>query len=399
MTFSSSSSSVAVLTNRTTILGTLAAVTAVTTLSVFWIRRKQRQQDEEAHDNDDDKDLPLLPPHVERDLYKEQRRKRLIPFLTMKKPMYDNILMQDPDGNALSTISLKKANWYVNKNLADWIEQATESQEQSNKNNSQQEQSIIRLRFEPNRRVVDPDQAQYHVTAKANQCVVCGAGADQDQGHGIRHYVVPFCYRTLFPDEYKTHLSHDVVLMCIDCHVYAEQCSQRRRKQLEKAVQRADPTTALPHIIDRHKQTVAKQALALLRRINQMPAARIAECQASVRDFHGLSSDDDNNNNNNNAPLSTELLQTTAAMSYTRPNPTYIASATLVVEPLLAAIYERHDDGPLAAFVRDWRTYFLQTSQPRYLPKGWSVDSAVHCDKRGSYNHKKEMNKQMRKGK
>lgn len=384
MTFSSS---VAVWTSRSAIFGTLAAVTAVTTLSVLWIRQRQRQQeDEEAHDNDDVKDMPLLPPHVERDLYKEQRRKRLIPFLTMKKPMYDNVLMQDPEGQALSTISLKKANWYVNKNLADWIVQAPESQEQSNNNNSQQqqqqqEQSIIRLRFEPNRRAVDPDQAQYHVTAKANQCVVCGAGADHGQGHGMRHYVVPFCYRTLFPDEYKTHLSHDVVLMCIDCHVYAEQCSQRRRKHLEKAVQRADPTTALPYIIDRLKQTVAKQALALLKRVHQMPAARIAECKAAVRKFHGLCTSD-------NAPLSTELLQTTAAMAYTTPNPTYIASATLVVEPLLAAFYERHDDGPLAAFVRDWRTYFLQTSQPRYLPKGWSVDSAVHCDKRGSYHHK-----------
>ena len=112
-----------------------------------------------------------------------------------------------------------------------------------------------------------------------------------------------------------------------------------------------------------------------------MPAARIAECQAAVRKFHGLDPA---------APLTTELLQSTADMSYTTPNPAYLSGPTLVVEPLVRAYHQRHDDAPLAAFVRAWRSYFLQTSQPRYLPQGWSVDNPVHCDKRGSFHHPKQ---------
>lgn len=283
--------------------------------------------------------------------------------------------MQDPDGNPLSTISLKKAKWYVNKSLGNWI---VPPEDNSNNNNIQ---SVIRLRFQPNNRIADTTLAVYHVSAKANQCVVCGANSSSDgSNHGMRHYVVPFCYRTLFPDAYKTHLSHDIVLMCIDCHVYAEQCSQRRRKKLEKAVVRTNPKSTLPNFIDRHKQTVTKQALALLKRRQQMPAMRIQECQAAIRNFHGLKDE---------APLSTALLQETANMSYTTPNPHYISGPTLVVEPLLQAYYEQNgNDELLAMFVRDWRAYFLQTSQPRCLPQGWSINSPVHCEKRGSYNHR-----------
>ena len=57
---------------------------------------------------------------MERELYKEERRERMMPRLTRKKPLYDNIVMSDPQGNVLATVSIKKAQWYVRKNLAQW---------------------------------------------------------------------------------------------------------------------------------------------------------------------------------------------------------------------------------------------------------------------------------------
>ena len=66
-------------------------------------------------------DMTPLPPHIQRELYKEQRRKKSVRFLALKKPMYDNIEMYGPDGIMLCTIGKKKANWYVNKKgLAVW---------------------------------------------------------------------------------------------------------------------------------------------------------------------------------------------------------------------------------------------------------------------------------------
>lgn len=51
---------------------------------------------------------------------------------------------------------------------------------------------------------------------KQNQCCVCGSG-----GEYLRHSVVPHCYRQHFPPSMKSHLSHDIVLMCPPCHKVA----------------------------------------------------------------------------------------------------------------------------------------------------------------------------------
>ena len=356
------------------IAGAAATFTACVA-TIWWLtaaqpRRKERRDNEEDF-NDDDRFQVPLPAHVERNLYKEERRKRMLPLLAMKKPMYDNILMQDPDGNPLSTISLKKAQWYIHKNLADWIVRHDDDENHPNgKSNNitdpSDKQSIIRLRFQPSNRV-PADQALYHTAPKANQCVVCGA-----QEHYMRHYVVPFCYRTLFPDDYKTHLSHDVVLTCADCHVRAEQYTQQRRNRLEKAV-RKDPRTAVPQIVNRSRQTLAKKALALLNQIHHMPPDRIAQCQADVRDFLQLPADQD---------LTNEHLKQVSSMEYTEPNPNYIPGPILVVEPMLEEYQKDGRDDTIRNFVQDWRQYFLDTSQPRYLPAGWSIDAPVHCDKR-----------------
>eukprot|EP00977_Amphora_coffeiformis_P013056 scaffold3341_cov171-Amphora_coffeaeformis.AAC.4 len=387
---SSSSSSPSTTSSPThvSIVGTAATVTSlvVAVVAAGWIYHQQRQISRQEEE-DDSLLPPSLPSHIERDMHKEERFKRMLPLLTMKKPMYDNIMMQDPQGNPLSTISMKKAKWYVNKELADWIvvadDTAGKDDPQKDKNNNkkpqQQPLSIIRLRFQPNNNNnnsrIDETSGQtllFNTSIKANRCVVCGT-----TDHYMRHYVVPYGYRSLFPDDYKTHLSHDVVLTCAVCHVRAEQHAQRRRRQLERR-HRRDPATAQPILVDRHKQNIAKQALALQKRQEQMPAWRIAECQANVRQFWNLGNDE---------PLTAEMLVQTSEIPCTRPNPQYIPNEVLVVQPLLDALKDglssggEGDDEVLTSFIRGWRAYFLETSQPQYLPKGWSVESAVRCDK------------------
>ena len=42
--------------------------------------------------------------------------------------------------------------------------------------------------------------------------------------------VVPDCYRKSFPIEMKSHRSHDIVLLCIDCHMLAHTAADRLRR-------------------------------------------------------------------------------------------------------------------------------------------------------------------------
>jgi hypothetical protein len=383
---------------------TIAVATSTTVLvsAVLWkLRFRYRQKDE--HDNDNghsnagyDKDEHehehpsrreiQLPAHLERELHKEDRRQKMIPLLTMDRPMYDNILMKDPDDNLLCTIALKKANWYVKKNLAFWKDD--------------KKRDCIKLLFRPD----IPEQKQqelsadsdndnthnnntmlnmYNQTVKANCCVVCGH--DQDY---MRHYVIPFCYRTLFPESYKTHLPHDIVLVCSKHHVTAGKKYFKRMKKIEDAL-RTDPETAPPELLDKRVHQIQSSAKALLHFKDKMPLDRIAAYESLLCEWYELpqpqetetstgNSDDDTAATTTTAPttLTTAQLQTASELESRRPNPKFISGPTLVMESL------KNDDEAMGAFVREWRSFFFDTMQPQFLPTGWSVDSPVQCDTR-----------------
>jgi hypothetical protein len=375
---------------RPSALTTIVVATSTTVLvgAVFWklrfkSRRKYERDDDSNKDDMDEYEHTTrniqLPAHLERELMKEDRRQKMLPLLTMNKKMYDNILMNDPDDNLLCTIALKKANWYVNKKLAFWKDD--------------QKRDCIKLLFKPN--VPEPKKQDsdtdsndnsnvntYNQTIKANCCVICGH--DQDY---MRHYVVPFCYRTLFPQNFKTHLPHDIVLVCANHHVKAGRKYHKRMQRIEDDL-RTDPDTAAPELIDKRVHQIRSSATALLRFRNKLPLDRIAEYESLLCEWYGLpqpqpagtanDGDDPAATITTAAPpaLTTAQLQTASELESRRPNPKYISGPTLVMESF------NNDDEKMADFVREWRSFFFDSMQPQFLPTGWSVDSPVVCDSR-----------------
>lgn len=301
-----------------------------------------------------------LPMHLERELYKEDRRQQMMPHLTMKSPMYDNIFLHDAAGTLLTTISSKKAAWYLKKNLGVWI-------------SDKHLQLLFQPKQAPNNK--NAQQVQYNITEKQNVCVVCGADKNF-----MRHYVVPYCYRSLLPSSFKTHLPHDVVLTCAVCHVVTEQHSQRRMRLIEQALRGADPdNTAVPVLVDGRLQNVRSGANALLKWKNQLPAARVREYEALLRDWFSLA-DDDDDAVDDPAEITVEQLQTASEIESRLPNPKYISGPALVMESLKGGSDSDDNIILIAAFVREWRAHFLDTMQPQYLPAGWSIESPVQCD-------------------
>lgn len=47
-----------------------------------------------------------------------------------------------------------------------------------------------------------------------------------------RYRIVPSCYRRSFPPHLKSHRSHDIVLLCVDCHQAAHKAAERLKRQL-----------------------------------------------------------------------------------------------------------------------------------------------------------------------
>ena len=202
--------------NSLWLIGATATVTAAISFTVLW-RASKRQKPSNGSapppfgtgvDSDSEgDDYSSLPESLKRDVEKERRRQAKIPLLAMKKPMYDNILMLDPQGTLLCTISKKKARWYVKKKLGAWKDT---------------EETTLQLLFEPSHRSNqsrdkntsdaeadadgcgddnDEEDAFFNKSIKENICVVCG-----DDKYHMRHYIVPYSCRSLFPKRYKMHV-------------------------------------------------------------------------------------------------------------------------------------------------------------------------------------------------
>ena len=109
-----------------------------------------------------------------------------------KSPLYHNCLLQAPDGQVLCTCDVKKANWYIAKEIGYKV---------------CDDPLTVRLKFEPSGRP-EGRSGEYYLTVKENICVVCGKGDSF-----LRKSIVPHEYRKYFPAVMKDHQSHDVLLM------------------------------------------------------------------------------------------------------------------------------------------------------------------------------------------
>ena len=84
----------------------------------------------------------------------------------------------------------------------------------------------IMLLFEPKGRPEDEDNA-FYIQSKKNICVGCG-----EKSHYLRYRIIPSCYRVHFPEHLKSHRSHDIVLLCVDCHEIAHSSAEKYKKQV-----------------------------------------------------------------------------------------------------------------------------------------------------------------------
>ena len=286
--------------------------------------------------------------------------------------MYDNGRMLAPDGELLCTLSRKKARWYLDRGLATLDGGSLEP-------NDAAEPPVIRLLFEPSGRRL-PVGEEDAACERVDQCVACGAGA----GAGlVKHHVVPVALRRCFPPLYKEHMSHDVLALCLDCHLRLNAHLQRRMEACEARYAPPTPPPAAAHrhhhgqavLRDRRLETVRRAGAALLRHGDGLPAARRAELEAVVAaHFAGQAS-------SSSALTPTAMATAAAAIDSRVPNEAYVPVGQRIVEGLLAGVEgEGERDARLADFIRSWRRHFLEQGlrgQRAFLPPYWSVDFRV----------------------
>lgn len=241
--------------------------------------------------------------------------------------IFDNCLIQAPDGVNLSRCGLKKLRWYLDNGLADQIADHPPT---------------IRLRFEPSgRRGLDDPLL---LDGKPNLCVVCGTDEDL-----TRHHIIPYCFIRHMKIEYKVDVIRDIFPLCRSCHNDYEKLSQEKRREM--SAEMGIPMFGIENAELRRVRRATGAAAALIEHRDKMPERRRQDLMAIVREFLGKEE------------VTDDEVEALRKYRITQRED-YIHFSKYVAQNA-----EDYD-----AFARDWREHFVQTMKPRYMPEAWKVD-------------------------
>ncbi|KAJ7981294.1 protein RRP6-like 3 isoform X1 [Quillaja saponaria] len=203
-------------------------------------------------------------------------RDRFVQKFSCKSPVYHNCRIYANDGRLLCYCDRRKLEWYLNRDLAKIVDENPPA---------------IMLLFEPKGRPEDEDNG-FYIQSKKNICVGCG-----ERNHYLRYRIIPSCYRIHFPEHLKSHRSHDIVLLCVDCHEVAHAAAEKYKRKI--AVEFGIPLF-VRKVIDLGQESITNfetagvsplqlrsAAMALLRHGPRMPPNRHEELIEIVKTFYG----------------------------------------------------------------------------------------------------------------
>lgn len=243
--------------------------------------------------------------------------------------------MRAPDNELLCVCDPRKALWYVEKGKAEVVSE---------------DPLVVRLNFEPSGRpLADRDDGRFYLQERLNLCVVCG----KDELY-IRKNIVPLEYRKHFPDILKNHQSHDVVLLCLDCHRKSNLEDREFRSILAKEF---DAPIGNEHSkktsVDRYRITVKNAAKALVHNRASIPEKRVLELENILKNY-----------------LETEHISETQLREMAQTDSKFWNKA---FQSHGHKVYEAYEKVGLIKLIQRWRLHFLSSMKPQYMPIGWSV--------------------------
>lgn len=266
---------------------------------------------------------------------------------TRTKPLYHNCYMEAPDGELLCTMDRNKADWYRKKGLATIV---------------CEEPLRMRLCFEPSGRA-EGQTGAYDLVEKINQCSVCGT-----KEHLSRKFIVPKEYRKIFPVVMKSHSSHDILLLCLNCHRTSSMQDDQLREKLA-ILCKAPLVRHLKYVVDvllfalinisiklYNFRKLKSYAQALLKSHNALPVTREMMTEY-IQSFYP------------DQELTKTFLQELTKIDTKSKSGENTGHAEKVTE----YFKNTADAGGLLELEKMWREHFLATMQPQFLPEHWST--------------------------
>ena len=250
---------------------------------------------------------------------------------TKNRKIYGNYKVFSPDGVLMFRCDLKKINWYLSRNLAVRI----------NDND-------IKLTFTPNG--LGSGGVGYGSEALENKCVICGSTESL-----TKHHVVPRCYRIHFPEEIKSHSHHDVLSVCVECHFSYETEALKYKKELSN---KYEAPMILPTDLKKMKISRLKGLFSCLNQ-EKIPESRKKQIKKEIRSELGIKK------------ITNKMISDWINNEKKIQSRNQRTHGEIVVSQL--------DD--INEFIINWRNHFVQNTNPKHLPKKWSINHGFETKK------------------
>lgn len=238
-----------------------------------------------------------------------------MPINPSQKPIYESISMLHPDGTVMCMTSLKRAHWYVSRDIAKW---------------TNEQKTHFQLNFLPQGK--GKSTIPFYTETIQNICVVCGIEQNLN-----KHHVVPYVFRKRLKSQFKDKNHHDILAICIGCHeIYEEEANKLKIFISKQYGTEINQKKLNPNIKHNKKVLDAKK---LLSAGLKLPQERIKELVIIAKK---------------------SLL------------PVVIQDNTHWAEKIIKEITKT--DEKTQDFIIMWRNHFLNTMKPKFMPKNWNVN-------------------------
>lgn len=261
-----------------------------------------------------------------------------------------------PNGRHMFTCGEKKAFWYLERDLARRIGSKS-----------------IELTFVPKGNGFE-DNEEFGRSIRQARCVVTGI-----EDNLQRHHIVPYCYRTYFPEAFKSKNHHDVVLINHERHSEYEQQAVLFKDEIAriygvKTIGELNVEyTLMLREAGKGSSILLNSIHSLFKSYGKMPY------DIKLEKLHFIS-------NETNIPYS--VIE---RLSYVQMYKLYLLLRQEHMKDIYAFKGENrqyYDHGYHVAqkldseekiedFVKLWRNHFIETMHPLYMPNGWSVDFRI----------------------
>lgn len=265
----------------------------------------------------------------------------------------ENWKVYHPDGAHMFTCSGKKARWYLERDLAIEVDDFK-----------------IQFTFEPNGHGFKENE-EFGRSIRKAQCVVSGVKNDLQ-----RHHIVPYCYRSHFPQQYKSKNHHDVVLIEHDLHAQYEIEATKYKDVLadtygiKKIVEYNKAYSILLRQFNREKIISLSKISAIFKGYGKLNQEIIYENLLYVSEQTGIDFNFLKNINYIQLLKLYRLLQE----KYNNELNMFKARHAQYYDHGWHMVQKLNSDEKIQEFVKLWRQHFIDTMNPQYMPHGWSIN-------------------------